>query len=117
MQGSDHALGEVPFPLRSDAGVGKGAVGSLLVDAAFQHGEDGDAYGNQPAAQATEGAGVVLLGLPDFGGEFQYGGFIKTRSSWQGGAIALAGILPEILLGERIIACLQLLSVCFGILH
>ena len=44
MQGGGHALGEVPFPLRADAGAGEGAVGGLLVDAAFQRGEDGDAH-------------------------------------------------------------------------
>ena len=88
MQGGDHALGEVPFPLRSDADAGEGAVGGFLVDTAFQRGEDGNAHGDQPAAQATKGTGVVLLGLPDFSGEFQHSGFVKTRRSGQGGAIA-----------------------------
>ena len=50
VQGGGHALGEVPFPLRSDADAGERTVGSLLVDAAFQRGEDGNAHGDQPAA-------------------------------------------------------------------
>ena len=43
-QGGGHALGEVPFPLRADAGAGEGGGGGLLVDAAFQRGEDGDTH-------------------------------------------------------------------------
>ena len=89
MQGGGHALGEVPFPLCADAGAGEGAVGGLLVDAAFQRGEDGDAHGDQPAAQAAVGTVVLLLGLPDFGGEFQHGGFVKARS---GGPVALGDL-------------------------
>ena len=92
MQGGGHALGEVPFPLCADAGAGEGAVGGLLVDAAFQRGEDGDAHGDQPAAQAAVGTVVLLLGLPDFGGEFQHGGFVKARSGGQGGAVALGDL-------------------------
>lgn len=78
------------FPLRSDAGAGERAVGSLFVDAAFQRGEDGNAHGDQPAAQAPEGAVVLLLGLPDFGGEFQHGGFVEARGCGQGGRLRLA---------------------------
>lgn len=89
VQGGGHALGEVPFPLRSDADAGERTVGSLLVDAAFQCCEDGNAHGDQPAAQAPEGTVVLLLGLADFGGEFQHGGFVEARSRGQGGAVAL----------------------------
>lgn len=92
MQGGGHALGEVPFPLCADAGAGEGAVGGLLVDAAFQRGEDGDAHGDQPAAQAAVGTVVLLLGLPDFGGEFQHGGFVKARSGGPGGPVALGDL-------------------------
>lgn len=66
MQGGGHALCEVPFPLRTDAGAGEGAVGGLLVDAAFQRGGDGDTHGDQPAAQAPEGAGSSAVGPPGF---------------------------------------------------
>ena len=89
MQGGDHALGKVPVPLGTNAGAVEGTVGGLLVDAAFQRGEDGDAHGDQPAAQAAEGTVVLLLGLPDFAGKFQHGGFVEAWGSGQGGAVAL----------------------------
>lgn len=92
VQGGGHALCEVPFPLRSDTDAGEGAVRSLLVDAAFQRGEDGDAHGDQPAAQAPEGAVVLLLGITDFGGEFQQGGFVEARGCGPGGTVALGDL-------------------------